>query len=198
MQIPSSSTSFHCRVVMIGDASVGKTSLLTQIIDHKFNPVEASTIGANYQIYNDIIEGTKAEIQVWDTAGQERFRSLGPIYFRNALGAMTVFDLTNRHSFEDIDGWVRSFVDVAGTEAVIMIIGNKSDLTDEIVVSQAEIQEYASQRNYLYATASAKTGEGVKNAFQAFTAHLIEVQKRKTRAKEEPAVLEEKEKKGCC
>lgn len=166
-------TTYHCRVVVIGDASVGKTSLLNQLIEHTFHEHEQSTVGANYQLYVEEIDGIKIEIQVWDTAGQEKFRSLGPIYYRNSNGAIILFDMTSRKSFEDLDEWIQSLTNVTGNSTVVFIVGNKSDLTENYQVSMSEVNEWAKQMNYNVIFTSAKTGKNVQQLFHEMSVELL-------------------------
>jgi small GTP-binding protein len=166
------SPSFHGRIVVIGDASVGKTSILNRLVDSPFDDQERATIGANYQLWVEQIGETKIELQIWDTAGQEKFRSLGPIYFRNAIGAIVVYDVTNRQSFEDLEEWVTAFSEVAEPGALIAIVGNKSD-SDDHVVTPKEAQEWASVQGMEWFQTSAKTGDGVKAMFHKFANELI-------------------------
>jgi small GTP-binding protein len=165
-------TSFHCRVVLIGDASVGKTSLLNQLVSRQFDLRETATIAANYQIYVEEVDGIKIELQIWDTAGQEKFRSLGPIYYRNASAAIVVYDVTNRQSFDNIADWISAFVDVAGIRPIIAIVGNKSDITEKAVAVH-EAREWASSKGYCTYQTSAKTNEGVKELFQGLAKELV-------------------------
>ncbi|OHS94812.1 small GTP-binding protein [Tritrichomonas foetus] len=167
------SNSFHCRVVIIGDASVGKTSLLNQLIDHNFQEYEQSTIGANYQLYVEEIDGTKIEIQIWDTAGQEKFKSLGPIYYRNSLGAAVVFDVTNRKTFDDLSEWITSFTEVAGTDTTIVIVANKTDIVERQQVEFDEVKEWAESNGYMVFATSAKTGDGVTELFRALARDIL-------------------------
>ena len=166
----------HGRVVVIGDPSVGKTSILNQLIDKTFNPYEHSTIGANYQFYTQDVDGTRVEIQIWDTAGQEKFRSLGPIYFRNSIGALAVYDITNRDSFNNLQEWIRTFTEVAGSDVIICIVGNKCDLPQRVVTMQ-EAEEFlkssANPQNYLFFETSAKTGLGVNELFLRLAEELV-------------------------
>ena len=164
----------QCRVVVIGDASVGKTSILNQLVEHKFNQYEPSTVGANYQLFVKEADGIKIEVQIWDTAGQEKFRSLGPIYFRNAVGALAVFSLNNRNSFHNLDDWINTFTEVAGTEATIAIAANKSDLINEYEISIKEAQDWANERGYIFEATSAKTSDGVEALFDKLALQLIQ------------------------
>ena len=166
-------TTYHCRVVVIGDASVGKTSILNQLIDNNFHEHEQSTVGANYQLYVEEIDGIKIEIQIWDTAGQEKFRSLGPIYYRNSNGAIIMFDMTSRKTFEDLDEWIQSLTNVTGNGTVIFIVGNKADLTENFQVSMNEVNEWAKQMDYKVMFTSAKTGKNVTQLFHNLSVELL-------------------------
>ena len=182
MQVDSGS--FHCRVVVIGEASVGKTSILNQLIDHCFYEHEQSTVGANYQLFVQEVDGVKIEIQIWDTAGQEKFRSLGPIYFRNSLGAVVVYDVTNRHSFDNLETWITSFQDVAGTNTVVTVVGNKCDMPEsEIQIPESEAQKWAETKGYESFRTSAKTGVGVKETFYSLARQLLKNRMSRTRSK---------------
>ena len=160
------------RVVTIGEESVGKTSITNRLVGDNFNPYEPGTIGANYQQYTEIVNEAKVDVQIWDTAGQEKFKSLGPIYFRNAAAAVVVFSLTSKTSFDKIDYWIESFRNVAGPDAIIYIVANKTDLTSDFQVDLEEAKDWASANNYkIYAT-SAKTGEGIHELFSQLAEEL--------------------------
>lgn len=171
MQI--SSESFQCRVVIIGDTSVGKTSILNQLIDQSFQEYEQTTVGANYQLYVEEIDGKKVEIQIWDTAGQEKFKSLGPIYYRNARGAAVVFDVTNRNTFDHLGEWINAFTEVAGTDTAIFIVANQIDKVDGRQVESDEILSWAGSNGYKVFETSAKTGEGVTELFHSIAAEIL-------------------------
>ena len=188
--------SFHCRVVVIGDASVGKTSILNQLVDHSFQEHEQSTVGANYQLFVQEIDGVKIEIQIWDTAGEEKFRSLGPIYFRNSLGAVVVYDVTSRKSFQDLESWVNSFQEVAGPETIITIVGNKIDKID-IAVSTEEAAKWADQRGFEHFRTSAKTGEGIRETFRQVAVRLLKSRVQKGRNKKIDLKGEVRNQDGC-
>ena len=126
------------RVVVIGNDSVGKTSILTRLIQNKFSPYEPGTIGANYQVYHEIVEGESVDMQIWDTAGQERFKSLTPVYCRNAAAGVVVFSLTNRVSFNELNHQVEEFIDIASDNAIVFVAANKSDMVDDFEVSFEE------------------------------------------------------------
>jgi small GTP-binding protein len=155
----------HARVVAIGDSSVGKTSLISRLMEEHFDPCEHPTVGANWQLYVHDFNCERVELQIWDTAGQEKFRSLGPLYYRSASGAIAVFDVTCRSSFENLEGWINNFTEVAGCNGVIVIAANKSDYEEARQISMRESQEWARQRGYMIYETSAKTGENVRQLF---------------------------------
>lgn len=192
--VPSSSV-FHGRFVLIGDASVGKTSILNRISGKPFSFNENSTIGANYQLLTNDVDDAHVEIQLWDTAGQEKFRSLIPVYFRNAIGSLVVFDLTNRNSFENLDVWIGTFKEFAGDETIIIIVGNKCDLQNEIKVSDDEVKKWTESHGYLYFCVSANTGEGLSDLFDALSRELI---KNKVATTSKSFDITESNQKSCC
>jgi small GTP-binding protein len=115
---------FRARVVIIGDSSVGKTSLLSSLLGSAFNPHTEPTVGANWQSYTPPNRPNALQLQLWDTAGQERYRSLGPLYYRGAVGGVVVYDVTNRCSFDNVRTWISAFQNTAGTEAALIVVGN--------------------------------------------------------------------------
>jgi small GTP-binding protein len=153
------------RVVIIGEANVGKTSLLNQFIEHRFNDREMSTVGANFQVYSEEIDGVEIGLQIWDTAGQEKFRSLSPIYFRKSRGALVVFDVTNEKSFAALEGWISMFTDVAGPDTKLVIVGNKCDLPHQSI-SMTHAREWAQKKGLPFFETSAKTGKGLGDPFR--------------------------------
>jgi small GTP-binding protein len=157
------------RVVLIGDASVGKTSILSRLISHRFDVHQTTTIGANYQMYVNSVGDVRIEIQIWDTAGQERFRSLGPIYYRNALAAVAVFDVANRQSFDNLTRWITSFRDVAGPRTIVVVVANKVDLLETrpeaAGVTMDQAREFATTNGFRLYETSALTGAGVQEVF---------------------------------
>jgi Ras-related protein Rab-1A len=163
------------RICIIGDASVGKTSLLTRYCDNVFKEFYHNTIGVDFRVislkYNDIL----AKIHIWDTAGQERFKSITVNYFRSTHGFMFVYDITNRQSFQNLNTWV----DLAmawnkNSSKVSFVVGNKCDLYENRKVTKEEGYEFANSRKYTYLETSAKTCENVGKAFEYFAYKLIE------------------------
>jgi small GTP-binding protein len=185
----------HARVVLIGDSSVGKTCLVNRLLDDTFDPLERLTIGADWQLYVHNLNGDRVELQIWDTAGQEKFRSLCPLYYRGAAAAVAVFDVTNRATFEHLEKWIDSFMEVAGTQVSIAVAANKLDREGERVVSQKESQEWASAREWLIYQTSAKTGENVAELFQALAELVLHRQLPKDDGRKQ---VHEGETSNCC
>jgi len=186
------------RVVTIGDESVGKTSLTARLVNNRFNQYEPSTVGANYQEYSVFVKDSSISIQIWDTAGQEKFKSLSPIYYRNASAAVVVFSLTSRRTFEKLNDWINSFMEVAGNGAIVYIAANKSDLTSEFEVTIEETREWAKSCGYKYFVTSAKTGEGVCDMFTELANDILSTKESKRQAVNPRPIQPNNESDQCC
>ena len=162
------------RVVLIGDSSVGKTCLVNRFIHSEFNANEANTIGAMYDTYSTVINGTAVDMQLWDTAGQEKFKSLGPVYYRDAVAAILVFDMTSHESFENLRYWYESFKYVTGENTEAVLVGNKIDLNDSIQVTREEAEKWADLKRCKFFATSAKTGENVSAMFDFLLHKLVD------------------------
>lgn len=148
------------RLVMIGDSSVGKTSLVYQMCKGKWEETRPTVATAFYILNGDPAKGQQ-DIQIWDTAGAERYRALNSVYYHNAMGGLLVFDLTNRKSFEALPSWHEEFVSLAQPGALLVLIGNKSDLADEIQVPFAEAEEWAKVHDIKFFYTSAKDNTNI-------------------------------------
>ena len=160
------------RVVLIGSTEVGKTSLVTSFLRHHFeDQSKAPTVGAVFHVYERVFEGKKYILQLWDTAGQEKYRSLGPIYYREAQAALAVFDVSNKESFDDLPKWINDFRNNT-KDAKIFIVGNKIDIPEHQVTSE-QIAKFADQCDAAWFEASAKTSENVPEVFESVLNTLI-------------------------
>lgn len=189
------------RIVTVGNESVGKTSIVVRLIENRFNAHEPGTIGANYQVYEQVIEGSKIELQIWDTAGQEKFRALAPVYYRSTSAAIVVFSLTNLQSFHSLPAEIETFFNVAGESAIVFIAANKSDLDDEFELSFEECQQWANKHGYKIYLTSAKTGEGIQQMFSDLAHELFKAHQHQIVGKERGKKIEETQPKGssgCC
>jgi small GTP-binding protein len=186
------------RTVMIGDASVGKTSILNKFLRDAFDPHELNTIGAFYDSFSRERHGRQIEVELWDTAGQEEYRALGPVYFRNSAAALVVYDVTSRETFSHLGNWIESFTNVTGDDASIILIGNKVDKGKREVES-TEAADWAGKRRSPYFETSAATGEGLECLFDNLVDRLAE---RVVGAPTRPNLLQRPvaraEPEGCC
>ena len=162
--------SIKSKVIVVGSSGVGKTAIIQQLETKTFKKESQPTIGVDFKTYT-VKEGDNSVVlHIWDTAGQERFRSIAQAYFRGAMGALLVFDLSNRNSFTDLDGWLNDLHSLSN--AYVLLIGNKSDLDMERQVSDEEIKEYASRNNLEYIETSAYNGSNVQEAFERLALEL--------------------------
>jgi small GTP-binding protein len=158
---------------MIGGASVGKTSIVTRLKFETFDATEAPTIAAEFLRHEEQVRDGTMILQIWDTSGQERYRCLGPIYYRDALGAVLVFDVTRPKTFEELDTWLSTFKSVA-PDGVVVVLGNKNDLEGQSEVTDSEIDAWVArqeQKMQVFRT-SAATGDGIAAAFRALAEEI--------------------------
>jgi small GTP-binding protein len=159
------------KVVVIGDGAVGKTSITVRICHGQFDGEYLMTIGVEFGMKLCMIMGKKIKMQIWDTAGQERFRFLQPAYYSGAHGALVVYDVTRRQSFERIPIWLGYLVGNVGTSIPTIIVGNKCDLDDIRSVDVDEGEHLAKhlsehyQQDIPFFEASAKTNQNVEEIF---------------------------------
>ncbi|CAA6661146.1 unnamed protein product [Spirodela intermedia] len=116
------------KVVLIGDSGVGKSNLLSRFTRNEFNLESKSTIGVEFATRSLNVDGKVIKAQIWDTAGQERYRAITSAYYRGAVGALLVYDVTRRTTFENVERWLKELRDHTDPNIVVMLIGNKSDL----------------------------------------------------------------------
>lgn len=153
------------KIVLVGDAEVGKTSLTTRFAYGTFTEGYISTLGVDFIVKSIPLNNYIVKIQAWDTAGQERYSGVRPIYYRGAKGALLVYDITMRQSFVNVEKWCNQIQKYSGPDVPIVLVGNKLDLSDSRVVSTDEVQTYASQKGMPYFETSAKTDYAVSDVF---------------------------------
>lgn len=161
------------KLVFLGDQSVGKTSIITRFMYDNFDRHYQATIGIDFLSKTMYLEDRTVRLQLWDTAGQERFRSLIPSYIRDSSVAVVVYDVSNRASFLNTAKWVEDVRAERGTDVVICLVGNKTDLgNDKRQVSTEEGDERARKDNLLFMEVSAKAGYNVKSLFRKLATSL--------------------------
>jgi small GTP-binding protein len=164
---------FSLKVVVIGESGVGKTCLLIRFVRDTFDEDTQSTLGIEFLSKIIQTETRRIQLQLWDTAGQELFRTVTRGYYRGSAGALVLFDLSNRDSFDNVERWLQDVKSVARDDVVLILIGNKSDLEEKRQVSKEEAADFAEQHGMHYFEASAKTGANVSEAVNTCVA-LIE------------------------
>lgn len=155
------------KLIMIGNPNSGKTSLINRYVNKKFVDSYICTLGVDFFMKSIQIDNTVIKFQIWDTAGMEKYRTIAASYFRGCHAAFVVFDLTSRASFEGVQKWIESYNDQASPmfKRVIILLGNKCDLVDQIVITSQELETFIKKNSVLYWPTSAKTGVGVEEAF---------------------------------
>lgn len=136
--------------MITGDSGVGKTNLLSKYVNNRFQENTKATIGVELTTKTLLIDGHNIQNQIWDTAGQERFRAITSAYYRNAVGAIIVFDLTKLKTFENLSKWLREVKEYAEPAISIVIIGNKSDLTEAREIKSETIDDFITQNHLTY------------------------------------------------
>lgn len=164
------------KLLLVGDSGVGKTSLLLRFTQGSFNESVRNTVGVDLRVKMVNYRGKKLKLTIWDTAGQERFRTLTSAYYRGAHGVILVYSINDRESFTNLSHWLKE-IDIYSTneDAVKLLIGNKSDCESERVVSKDEARAFARERGMLFIEASAKTQEGVSQAFDECIQKILDV-----------------------
>ena len=159
-------------VVWLGDQEVGKTKIVNQKIDNKFDGKYQATIGVDYSYYTTGIPQAdppqNIKLHLWDTAGQETFRTLSLNYCKTADVIVIVYDITNKTSFDNIqEKWLEPARKQATKDAVYFLVGNKTDMEEKRVVSQGEAQALAVEKGMIFLEVSAKTGDNIDELFEA-------------------------------
>ncbi|KAI9916628.1 hypothetical protein PsorP6_016735 [Peronosclerospora sorghi] len=154
------------KLVFLGDQGVGKTSMITRFMYDTFDNAYQATIGIDFLSKTMYMEDRTVRLQLWDTAGQERFRSLIPSYIRDSSVAVVVYDITNRASFLNTSKWIEDVRTERGQDVVIMLVGNKTDISDRRQVSIDEGFDKAKEDNVMFIETSAKAGYNIKALFR--------------------------------
>ena len=155
----------HFKIIFLGDQYVGKSSILNRFYQDKFEQDYQATIGLDFHSKNVEIKGTTIRLLLYDTAGQEKFKSLIPMYIRDANIIIVVYDITNKDSFTHTEHWVNETKDLKREDAIFVLVGNKTDLDDTRAVSHKEAEDFASEKGFLFHEVFAKTGEEVQELF---------------------------------
>ncbi|CAE7725982.1 RAB5C [Symbiodinium necroappetens] len=155
------------KLVLLGDASVGKSSILLRFLHNKFSEEIATTVGAAFNTKTIESKGRQVKFEIWDTAGQERFRSLAPMYYRGASAAIVVYDQTNAVTFDRAQEWVREVMSTStNPNIVIALAANKADMESKQQVPWEKAERFAQQQGLFLLDTSAMTGKNVLRLFE--------------------------------
>ena len=156
-----------CKVVLLGETGVGKTSIISRYVHNNFSEVLMSTMGASFATKKlEIDSEHKIKFQIWDTAGQERFRSLAKIFYQNASVAILVYDITRRDTFDKIKNfWIKEIKENAPSDIILALAGNKSDNYENEVVNLSEGKKLAKEIDAIFQSTSAMLSHGIDELF---------------------------------
>ena len=162
------------KFLIIGDGGVGKTSIVNRLCNDEFFESTESTVGVEYFSYILSVDDKQVKLQIWDTAGEEEYKSLGKIYYRNAVGILLVFAFDDEKSFENITSWLEDIRSLCNPNAQILLVGNKSDLQEKREITQAQIDSLKEANNLMYIEASAKDNINIQQAFFILSQNILQ------------------------
>ncbi|THU63398.1 hypothetical protein C4D60_Mb01t15340 [Musa balbisiana] len=178
------------KVVLIGDSGVGKSNLLSRFTRNEFSLESKSTIGVEFATRTIRVDEKVVKAQIWDTAGQERYRAITSAYYRGAVGALVVYDITRHVTFESIERWLKELREHTDSSTIIMLVGNKADLRHLRAVSTEDAKDFAERENSFFMETSALESMNVENAFSEVLTQIHHVVcKKALEAGNDPAAL---------
>ncbi|KAJ5080039.1 ras-related protein rab-5c [Anaeramoeba ignava] len=189
------------KVVILGDSGVGKTSIALRFTQNEFFVYQLPTIGA--QCMDRIIKvgDNMINFSIWDTAGQERFRSLAPMYYRNAVAAIIVYDITQMNTFEIAKNWINEILENGNPNVILALVGNKLDLEQQRNVKIKIAEDYSREQGIIFLETSAKTGDHIDDLFIEIAKKIPITPKKIPRDIEtlnESSITKKSEKSSCC
>lgn len=167
------------KIVLLGDSGVGKSNLLARFARNEFYSNSKSTIGVEFQTQKMEINGKEVKAQVWDTAGQERFRAVTSAYYRGAVGALVVYDISRRQTFDSVARWLHELHTHCDMNVVTILVGNKKDLRDAREVSTADGKSLAESETLFFMETSALDSSNVNAAFQTIVKEIYNILSKK-------------------
>ncbi|CAL1703392.1 unnamed protein product [Somion occarium] len=168
------------KVVLIGDSGVGKSNLLSRFTRNEFNLESKSTIGVEFATRSLNVDGKNIKAQIWDTAGQERYRAITSAYYRGAVGALLVYDISKHATYVNVTRWLKELRDHADSNIVIMLVGNKSDLKHLRAVPTDEAKAFAAENGLSFIETSALDASNVESAFQTILTDIYRIVSQKS------------------
>ena len=165
MSLKEVNFNYLLKYIIIGDSSVGKSSIMVKYIHGGFDEEFKTTIGVEFGSKNIIIKEKIYRVQIWDTAGEETFRSITRSYYKNSVCAFVVYDVTNKNTFTNVKNWVDDCKKQTPKNVIMLLVGNKIDLEDKREVSFEEGENFAKDNSMLFYETSAKNGDNIENIF---------------------------------
>ena len=160
------------KIALLGNEGVGKTSIISQLTESRYNAKTNTTVGAMFINKEMTIDGKNYELQIWDTAGQERFRTIASIYFRDAHGIILVYDVTTRKSYDDLSFWFNEIYAKCEKSVIVTVLGNKCDMQDNQITLE-EAAKYSQSHKSKHLLVSAKTGQNIEEAFGVMLREIV-------------------------
>ena len=160
------------KIILAGDSGVGKSNLFSRFHKNEFSLESATTLGVEFATKTMIIEDATLKAQIWDTCGQEQFRALTKTYYKKAAGAIIVYDITKKNSFDSVERWYQDIKENAGEDIVILLVGNKADLRHIRQVETSVAATYAKSKDMAFIETSALDSTNVENAFQTIVKQI--------------------------
>ncbi|KAG9335198.1 hypothetical protein JZ751_005550 [Albula glossodonta] len=185
------------KIVLVGNSSVGKTSLLRRFCDDSFHPGTSATVGIDYSVKTVTVENSQVALQMWDTAGQERYRSITKQFFRKADGVVVMYDITAEQTFTAVRQWLTSVKEGAGDDIPIMLLGNKTDRPNEREVEAQLGDKLAKDSQFIFYECSALSGHNVTESM-IHLARILKEQEDREKEKTVQLVGDFPKKRTCC
>ncbi|KAJ0977374.1 hypothetical protein J5N97_012848 [Dioscorea zingiberensis] len=167
------------KLVLVGDSGVGKSNLLSRFTRNEFSLESKSTIGVEFATRSLTVDGKVIKAQIWDTAGQERYRAITSAYYRGAVGALLIYDVTRHVTFENVERWLRELRDHTDPNIVVMLVGNKSDLRHLVAVSTEDGKAFAEKESLYFMETSALESTNVESAFAEVLTEIYRIVSKK-------------------
>ena len=191
------------KILLLGDCAVGKSCLLLRYCENSFQESHLATIGLDFRLKTITLENNrKIRIQIWDTAGEDRFRSITRNYYKGAHGIVLIYDVTDQQSFQHIKDWVDKIKEESNEGVIIYLVGNKIDLIDKRIITNADGNKLAEEIKIKYYETSAKDSTGVKEVFENLVKDMDNLYSEQHKEENETIQINKKDKKkkklGCC
>jgi small GTP-binding protein len=163
---------YTLKYILVGNSYVGKSSILTNYLHGNFNDLHSTTIGVDFGVKRIKLNNNNYKLRIWDTAGQEKFKSIVQTYYRDVIGAILVYDICDRSSFDNIMNWIKNIKCNTNNTMAFILVANKTDKATERVISTQDGEFFAEMNNMLYIETSAKMNTNINEIFDTLTVHV--------------------------